>query len=175
MNFTNSDYPEEYARGWVEFFYRKFAVNEHVLIPRLETESLVREAIRYCRNDLPDVLIDIGTGSGIIPISILSAIDIPQAFAVDLSPEALELARENARNHEGNITFLESDLLGVFLENGNLSSSSTSVTSPPTPLLKGEGGRGNILITANLPYIKQDDWENMSTDTIHEPRMALFG
>lgn len=101
----------------MEFFYRKFQVNEHVLIPRLETESIVREAIKLCRSNPPDILIDIGTGSGIIPLSILSAVDIPQVFAVDLSPDALKVAEENNRNQKKGIAFLESDLLGVFLEN----------------------------------------------------------
>lgn len=140
----------------MEFYYQKFTINEHVLIPRLETESLVREAVKYCRENPPDVLIDIGTGSGIIPLSVLSAVDIPQVFAVDLSPEALEVAKRNSLNQGKDITFLESDLLGVFLE-GDVCSEK------------------NILITTNLPYIKQDDWEHMSADTIHEPRLALFG
>lgn len=112
----NSNYPEEYTRGWVEFYYQRFQVNEYVLIPRLETESLVREAVKFCRATPPDVLIDIGTGSGIIPLSILSAIDIPQVFAVDISSEALKVAEKNARNQEKSITFLESNLLSVFLE-----------------------------------------------------------
>ena len=90
-------------------------VNEHVLIPRLETESLVREAIKLCRKNPPDILIDVGTGSGIVPLSILSAVDIPQVFAVDISPRALKVAKENSKNQKKNITFLESDLLGAFL------------------------------------------------------------
>lgn len=140
----------------MEFYYQKFAVNEHVLIPRLETESLVREAVKYCRACSPDIFIDIGTGSGIIPLSILSIVDIPQVFAVDVSPEALEVARKNCLDQWKKITFLESDLLSVFYEQD-------------FPL--GQ----NILLVTNLPYIKQDDWENMSADTIHEPRLALFG
>lgn len=166
-------YPEEYTRGWVEFFYQRFAVNEHVLIPRLETESLVREAVKYCRSNSLDVLIDIGTGSGIIPLSILSVLDIPQVFAVDISSEALEVAKKNCLDHGKNITFLESDLLEVFLGDNNIPPFVS--TSPLSPLLEGEGRYSNILLTANLPYIKQDDWENMSADTIHEPRLALFG
>lgn len=82
----------------MEFYYQKFQVNEHVLIPRFETEDLVREAIKFCRETPPDVLIDIGTGSGIIPLSILSAVDIPQTFATDLSSEALKVAEENSQD-----------------------------------------------------------------------------
>lgn len=143
----------------MEFFYQKFQVNERVLIPRLETESLVREAIKLCRTNPPDILVDIGTGSGIIPLSILSAVDIPQVFAVDLSPEALKVARENSQDYGKNITFLESDLLEVFL-------GKTAAYF---------GKNKNIILVTNLPYIKADDWENMSADTVHEPKMALFG
>ena len=80
----------------MEFYYQKFQINEQVLIPRLETESLVREAIKFCRLHPPDILIDIGTGSGIIPLSILSAMDISSVFALDISAGALKVARENS-------------------------------------------------------------------------------
>lgn len=146
----------------MEFYYQKFKVNEHVLIPRFETEDLVREAIKTIKNTPFDTLIDIGTGSGIIPLSILSAVDIPQVFAVDLSPEALKVAEENARNQRKEITFMESDLLRVFLE-------------PVETCLGTSLHEKNILIVTNLPYIKDGDWENMSRDTEYEPRMALFG
>jgi release factor glutamine methyltransferase len=82
----------------VEFYYQKFHIDEYVLIPRLETESLVREAIKYCRAIPPDILIDIGTGSGIIPLSILSSVEISQVFAVDISPEALKVSEKNSQN-----------------------------------------------------------------------------
>lgn len=100
----------------MEFFYQKFQVNEHVLIPRFETEDLVREGIKVVKNTPFDTMIDVGTGSGVIPLSILSAVDIPQVFAVDVSSEALKIAKENARNQGKNITFMESNLLSVFLE-----------------------------------------------------------
>ncbi|MDD5197371.1 MAG: peptide chain release factor N(5)-glutamine methyltransferase [Candidatus Gracilibacteria bacterium] len=154
-----TNYPEEYDRGWVEFYYQHFQVNEHVLIPRFETEDLVREAIKFCRATSPDVLIDIGTGSGIIPLSILSAIDIPKVFAVDVSSEALKVAEENNRNQGKVITFLEADLLETFIKN--------DAQKIPENV--------NILIVANLPYIKNGDWENMSRDTEYEPKIALFG
>lgn len=152
-----TNYPPEYTKGWVEFYYQRFQIDEHVLIPRLETESLVREAIRFCRTYPQDVLIDVGTGSGIIPLSILSSISIPEVFAVDISPFALQVAQRNSLDQGKTITFLESDLLGVFLKED----------------LQIHGK--DILITTNLPYIKQDDWENMSSDTVHEPKIALFG
>jgi release factor glutamine methyltransferase len=65
-----SDYPQEYLDGKVEFFYLDFFVDENVLIPRLETESLVRRVLQETKETTPDILVDIGTGSGIIPVSI---------------------------------------------------------------------------------------------------------
>ncbi|MDD5376512.1 MAG: peptide chain release factor N(5)-glutamine methyltransferase [Candidatus Gracilibacteria bacterium] len=159
----DSHYPPEYTRGWVEFFYQKFQVNEHVLIPRFETEDLVREAIKIARDIVFDTLIDVGTGSGIIPLSILSVVDIPQVFAVDLSSEALKVAEGNNRNQGKEITFLESDLLGVFLNE-----------SVETRLIVSLQNK-NILIVTNLPYIRNGDWDNMSKDTRYEPGIALFG
>ena len=154
----DTHYPSEYTRWWVEFYYQKFQVNEYVLIPRFETEDLVRETIKMAENTPFDTLIDVGTGSGIIPISILTKVAIEQSFGLDISPKALEVAKTNAENiGVKNIEFLISDLLSIFLS--------------PTSVTFGK----NILITANLPYIKDGDWENMSEDTQHEPKIALFG
>lgn len=154
--FFKKDYPEEYSTWEVEFFYRKFFVNKHVLIPRFETESLVREAIKIAKNENIDTLIDVWTGSGIIPISINADIWVKKTYAVDISKTALKVASRNAKKHNIKIDFLKSDLLQVFMKYDNFDFS------------------GNILITANLPYIKAGDWENMSEDTIHEPKKALF-
>ena len=63
-------YPQEYIDGHVEFFYLDFAVDGRVLIPRFETETLVRRVIHDVSETLPNMLIDVGTGSGIIPVSI---------------------------------------------------------------------------------------------------------
>lgn len=161
-------YPPEYDRGFVEFFYRKFLVNSSVLIPRFETEDLVREAIKTARNESFDVLIDVGTGSGIIPVSILLEVETNnhlslQTYALDISPEALEVATKNAFLNHVDLEFLESDLLSIFLESVE--------TRRGVSLPDGK----NILIVTNLPYIKNEDWENMSQDTRYEPEIALFG
>jgi len=117
--------------------------------------------VKICKKNTPDILIDVGTGSGIIPISILSECrDTPRrvsTFAIDISPEALAVVKENSIQNKQDIIFLQSDLLEIFLEN--------TLFEP----------NKNILITANLPYIKADDWRNMSPDTKHEPELALFG
>lgn len=106
----------------------------------------------------PDILIDIGTGSGIIPLSIIHSVPIKNVFALDISKEALSVAQRNTQEQGKDITFLESNLLSVFLE-------------------KKETLEQNqdICIVTNLPYIRQEDWDNMSDDTRYEPKLALFG
>lgn len=99
-------------------------------------------------------VLDIGSGSGIIGTSLADLAD--NIFFVDISEKALEVARKNFETHfpEKTATFLHSDLLE-----------------------KCDHTRENteILIVSNLPYIKDNDWKNMSEDTIYEPKIALFG
>jgi release factor glutamine methyltransferase len=78
-------------------------------------------------------------------------------YALDISEKALEIAQKNAVQHAVQIKFHMSNLLQYFLDNPSLLS------------------QKSIIVTANLPYIKADDWENMSEDTRFEPRLALFG
>jgi methylase of polypeptide subunit release factors len=128
-------------------------VTPAVLIPRLETESLVRRARQLIHPiTLPSnhttIVVDIGCGSGIIGTSV-----------ADLAAEALRVAEQNFRTHYGDkkAQFIVSDLLSAL--------PISSLLSPNT----------SILFLTNLPYIKDADWKNMSADTVHEPRLALFG
>ncbi len=91
------DYPEEYTDGYVVFMGNRFMVDERVLIPRLETEELVKYCLKFLeKNPQIQTIADIGTGSGIIPISLLSKTGRPlSVFATDMSQEALDLAEEN--------------------------------------------------------------------------------
>lgn len=140
----------------IEFFYKKFFFNKNVLVPRFETEILVREAINIIKKNKIKTLIDIGTWSWIIPISIDLNTDIDQIFAIEKSKKALKIAKINKEKLWSKTSFLEGDLLKIFIQDW----------------LKNFSWQ--ILITANLPYIKQNDWENMSSDTRFEPKMALF-
>jgi release factor glutamine methyltransferase len=132
-------------------------VDEHVLIPRFETETLVRRVIQDTKSSTPDILIDVGTGSGIIPISISKNTSISTVYALDISEGALDIAKRNAVRNAVQIQFYLSNLFQYFIENLSLLS------------------QKNIVVTANLPYIKNDDWETMSPDTHFEPQLALFG
>lgn len=101
--------PLQYITGEVEFCGLKLLVDKRVLIPRPETELLVQAVLQ--RN--PRKIIDVGTGSGCIAIALAKKLPEAEITAVDVSPEALEVARENGKLHqvEKNVRFLESDLL----------------------------------------------------------------
>lgn len=89
--------PEEYTDGYVIFMGRRFNVDPRALIPRLETEELVKYCLKFLREN-PNIktIADIGTGSGIIPISLAEKNEKElQVFATDMSQDALSLAREN--------------------------------------------------------------------------------
>lgn len=149
-------YPEEYRRWYVVYLGKRFHVTRDVLIPRLETEVLIKRAKKILRENPHYTVLDIGTGSGIIAIS-LADVSWNTLYASDISDRALRIAKENAwlNNVSWRIHFRKSDLLSNVQRN----------ILHKTPLL----------ITANLPYVRDDDWENMSSDTRYEPRVALFG
>lgn len=129
-----------------------------VLIPRLETESLIRRARQILQSaNKPTIIIDIGCGSGIIGTSVADLAD--EVIFLDISPAALAVAEKNFRTHfpEKKAQFILSDLLSVL---------PTSYLLPPT---------FSVLFLTNLPYIRDEDWIHMSEDTVHEPQLALFG
>lgn len=105
--------PLAYILGEAEFCGRPFYVNEHVLIPRPETEQLIDATLEYTRLHTPATIADIGTGSGCIAVTL--ALELPDIhiIATDISLAALEIARKNARRHgvAGRIEFLEGDML----------------------------------------------------------------
>ena len=158
---SNQQLPEEYIDGYVIFMGRRFITDKRALIPRLETEELVKYCLKLLREN-PDIqtVADIGTGSGIIPISIAEKLERPlQVFATDMSEEALGLAQENYKRQTtndkgGNFLFFPWDLLNPLVSHfGN-----------STP--------DEILITANLPYVREKEIDSW---LIHEPRMAFLG
>jgi release factor glutamine methyltransferase len=138
---SDQDFPEEYIDGYVIFMGRRFITDKRALIPRLETEELVKYCLKLLRENASiQTVADIGTGSGIIPISIAEKIERPiQTFASDMSQEALSLAQENAQTKNTEITFLQWDLL--------------------KPLISRFGNKtpDEILITANLPYVREKE------------------
>lgn len=157
--------PEEYIYKKAEFWSNAFYVDERVLIPRNDTEVLVDVAIKDISTNMSvesTSYIDVGTGSGCIALSILKAIkplSFSESYAVDISTDALKVAQKNVSNFQmqWDIVLLESNLLSEFSQ------------SQKYPLSK------NLCITANLPYIKNNDFENMAKSVIDfEPDIALF-
>lgn len=108
-------YPLQYIIGEVEFFSRKFMVKEGVFIPRPETEILVEECAKLMKGN--EKIIDVGTGTGIIAIVLGSFFPSAKIFAVDINPEAIKLALENAKlNRVKNVQFILGNLLESFRE-----------------------------------------------------------
>ena len=146
--------PLQHLTGEQEFMGLTFKVNEHVLIPRQDTEVLVEEALNYVRSGM-DIL-DVCTGSGCILLSVLKLGEkkcrgIFHGTGVDLSREALQVAEENAGRLQVEATFLHSDL---FAE------------------VQGQYD----MILSNPPYIEKAVVETLEEEVrIHEPRMALDG
>lgn len=147
--------PFEYIIQKAEFFWYNFHVDSRVLIPRNDTEIMVQEAIKVKESD---IYIDVGTGSWCIALSLVNTQQYQQAYGIDISADAIEVAKMNQSNFSPNspIEFIRGNLLESFLDK-NLSWK-------------------HLLITANLPYIKTHDYENMDKETIkYEPDLALYG
>ena len=141
--------PLQHLLGTVEFLGHSFATDARALIPRPETEQLVELVL--AAGDFEQAL-DVGTGSGVIALSL--ALKRPQAAVIgcDISPEALALAGENAARHglAGRVNFVQSDLLANI----------------PGPV---------DLLVANLPYISEADLKDLSREVRHDPVLALDG
>ena len=145
-----SGMPTQYITHKQEFYGRDFYVNGDVLIPRPETEHLVEAAIVYARRTTVGTIVDVGTGSGAIAISL--ALELARSvLASDLSVKALNVAQRNAKTHAALIDFFAGDLL--------------EATRP-----------GSIdLLVSNPPYVPGEDSANMQTEVRDwEPHMALF-
>ena len=152
--------PLQYITGHQEFFGLDFEVTSDVLIPRPETELLVKEALealtRRGKLDAP-LIADIGTGSGCIAVALAHAWPGAVAYATDFSAGALRQARSNAARHgvEARIQFIEGDLFAA---------------------LQGMGLEGRLdVILSNPPYIPDGDMSGLQREVTREPRLALAG
>jgi release factor glutamine methyltransferase len=152
--------PVQYVLGVADFCGRQYHVEPGILIPRPETEHLCRLITKHAAIGSPNrTILDIGTGSGCIAITL--ALDIPgaQVTAWDISPIALRVAKGNAQRLGADVTFQEVDVL----------------TAPGSPSLwRGMGG-GWDLIVSNPPYICDSEAEQMEANVLdYEPEIALF-
>ena len=144
--------PIQYVIGNVNFYGSRFIVNKNVLIPRFETEELVEQVVEYSKKFNKDKLrvLDLGCGSGAIGLTIKKLIKDSEVTLVDISKEALEVAKQNAVNLGLDVTFVESDLF-----------SNLEITKYD-------------IIVSNPPYIKNDEQVEEIVKN-NEPALALYG
>ena len=153
--FTNqilTHQPIQYVLGEAYFYHLKFKVNRDVLIPRPETEELVYLIIQEQRNKQA-IMIDIGTGSGCIPIALKKNLPLAQISAIDISDSALVLANENAILNRVEVIFSKADALN---------------------LVSSEWSQFDVIVS-NPPYIAQSEMGMMEENVkAYEPHLALF-
>ncbi|MEM7332303.1 MAG: peptide chain release factor N(5)-glutamine methyltransferase [Chloroflexota bacterium] len=144
--------PIPYILGTAAFFDFDLTVTPDVLIPRPETEELVELILQWIKQHQRYRLVDVGTGSGCIPIAIARKCELCEITAVDISPQALTVAKRNAnRLSPERIDFLHGSLLENFEEKVDV-------------------------IVANLPYVTDEEWTQLDDGVkLHEPALALIG
>lgn len=145
--------PLQYILGDVEFYGLKFLVDKSVLIPRQETEILVESVICSCDSDSMINILDIGTGSGIIAISLAKNIENCRVTALDISEEAIETAKKNAQLNEVSekIEFIKADIKSDELNLGKYD-----------------------IVVSNPPYISIEEYSTLEPELVnYEPKKAL--
>lgn len=143
--------PLQHLLGTVEFCGMTFACDKRALVPRPETEELVELLIAETGNRKPERILDLGTGSGVIALTLAAKLPQTEIHATDISDDALALAKENAER------------LGL----------SERVQFARSDLLDGVAGTFDLIV-ANLPYIAQQDRQSLSLEVLHDPEVALF-
>lgn len=154
---VESGIPVQYMIGYEEFYGRKFTVNQEVLIPRPETEELVLGVLERLKS-FPDNkklrVVDVGTGSGAIAITLALENPCLQVCAIDIAHESLAIAKKNAEDLHAHVDFIQGDLL--------------------LPLI--EKGEKVDIVVSNPPYIPNEEVDELSPVVKnHEPLRALAG
>ena len=143
--------PLQHITHHQEFMKMDFYVNENVLIPRPDTEILVEEVIRIAKNINNPKILDLCTGSGAIAISVAKNVPNAEVYAIDISKNALDVAKKNAKELNTNVKFVKSNLFN-----------------------KIDKMKFDIIVS-NPPYIKKADILNLSQEVKREPELALDG
>lgn len=145
--------PIQYVLGKAPFYGREFIVNPNVLIPRNETEELVHWIIKIFSNPKKSLhILDIGTGSGCIPVTLALELSGAEVVALDVSQNALDIAAENAKDLQAEIVFYQTDIL-----------------KEPIPRVAWD------IIVSNPPYVRESEKDEMRSNVLdHEPHLALF-
>ncbi|MCS4487022.1 peptide chain release factor N(5)-glutamine methyltransferase [Staphylococcus americanisciuri] len=143
--------PVQYITQQATFYGRDYYVDHRVLIPRPETEEVVLQFLKLCPST--GVIADVGTGSGVIALTIKQECPALEVWASDISLDALAVSRRNAQQLNVSINLIQGDVLAPFIERG----------------IQLDG------LISNPPYIAQTEMSEMGSDVIaHEPHLALF-
>lgn len=149
--------PIQYILGEAEFYGLVFKVNSHVLIPRPETEELIAWVLEHDVNKDEFNILDIGTGSGCIAVTLAKHLPKTNVYALDVSKEALKIAKYNAVLNNVDVNYIEKDILNSETWNLNLKD------------LKFD------IIVSNPPYVRKQEKGLMRANVLkNEPHLALF-
>ena len=144
--------PIQYITGEAWFFRLRFEVNENTLIPRPETEELVEWILSSSIIHHPSSILDIGTGTGCIPISLKTNLPKANVSAIDVSEKALEVAKRNAISNKVDISFIQANILEV-----------------------EDLSQYFDIIVSNPPYVRNLEKEEIKKNVLdYEPHLALF-
>jgi release factor glutamine methyltransferase len=147
-------YPLQYILGEMYFYGRKFELTPSVMVPTPETELLCELAINYINNEeiRKGSILDIGTGSGVIAVTMACEVQDLTVTTADISPEALEIAKQNAVNHEvaARINFIQSDIFSNIQQDNKFD-----------------------LILSNPPYISEEEYKALPPEVLADPKIAL--
>jgi len=146
--------PSQYITGHQEFWGLDFVVSPAVLIPRPETEHLVETVLELAREVPRPRIVDVGTGSGCIALALANELKNAEVYGVDLSPDALEIARANAARLQldGRVRFRQSNVLEGLADEGDFD-----------------------FVVSNPPYVGLDEADKVQRSVFEfEPRMAVF-
>ena len=153
----NASEPVQYLTGETYFYGRRFFVDRSVLIPRPETELLIRTVLAWTGSvqSPPGTtlrILDIGTGSGCLPITLQLELPGSEIYATDISADALEVARKNAAMNRADVTFIQHDIL-----------------NDPVPVTD------LAVVISNPPYVRKSEVTDMQENVLgYEPHSALF-
>ena len=161
LQLLKKEQPIQYILGTTEFYGLPFKVNTHVLIPRPETEELVAWVLKHAINKQGATnnyrILDIGTGSGCIAISLAKNLPKSKVYALDVSKEALKIAIQNAELNNVAIEFVEANILDI-----------------GTCDLDFKNLKFDIIVS-NPPYVREQEKEFMKPNVVNnEPHLALF-
>lgn len=151
--------PIQYILGQTEFFGLTFKVNQHVLIPRPETEELVALILKDIspKTEEPLTILDVGTGSGCIAICLAKYLPNAKVYALDISKKALEMAKQNTELNNVDINFIEADILN------------SACCSELALEYRFD------IIVSNPPYVRHLEMQEMKPNVLdNEPHLALF-